>query len=359
MNRTLNATNLKDEVRTVKDIYFSKEYGKLYEKMENGKCVSFTLFHELGSVHHVFLKREIPIDVPGAGPYYDLITPYGYGGPIIEAEDERGKKELAHLFYREFRKYCQAENIVSEFIRFHPILKNAADFKGWYAIDFMRNTIQTRLDKTEDPLMSEYSPSVRRLIRKALEQGLEYNVSVNPRSLDRFKDLYFQTMNRNKADEYYYFDDEYFEQCLRLLGRQLVVVEVIWRGDVIAMSLNFVSNGIIHVHLTGSLEQHHHLHAPNMLQYALLCWGIENEIKLIHHGGGRTNDPDDKLYLYKKKYGRAQELEFHVGKKIWDPEIYRLLCRESGIGENHSFFPAYRKGLKIKGEAEREHEAIK
>lgn len=340
----------------LKDIYFNKEYGKLYEKMENGKCVSFTLYHALGSVQHLFLKREIHIDSAGRGPYFDLITPYGYGGPIIEAASEENKKELANLFFREFRKYCTAENIVSEFIRFHPVLNNAADFKEWYAIDFMRNTVQTRLSGTEDPLMTEYSPSVRRHIRKALEQGIEYKVSVNPNNLDQFKDLYFQTMHRNKADAYYYFDDEYFEQCLHLLGPQLVVVEVTWKGAVIAMSLNFFSNGVLHVHLTGSLEQYHDLHAPNMLQYALLQWGMENGVELIHHGGGRTNDPDDKLYLYKKKYGRAQELEFYVGKKIWNLEIYNILCREAGVGEDDSFFPAYRKERRMNGESSKKGE---
>lgn len=344
MNTTLNASNQKDEVRTVRDIYFGKEYGKLYEKMENGKCVSFTLFHKLGSVHYLFIKREIPLHLPGSGPYYDLITPYGYGGPIVEAEDARDKKELCQLFFREFRKYCQTENIVSEFVRFHPILKNASDFKEWYAIDFMRNTIQTRLHDTENPLMTEYSPSVRRSIRKALEQGVEYRVVVSPNNLDRFKELYLQTMNRNQANEYYYFSDEYFEQCLHSLRRQLVVVEVIWEGAVIAMGLNFVHNGIIHVHLTGSLERYHHLHAPIILQYALLCWGMENGIRLIHHGGGRTNDPDDKLYLYKKKYGRTQELEYYTGKKIWNLEVYNLLCMKANVEDNCSFFPAYREG---------------
>lgn len=340
----------------MRDIYFSKAYGKLYEKMENGKCVSFTLFHKLGSVHYLFIKREIPIHLSGSGPYYDLITPYGYGGPIVEAEDASDKKELCQLFFREFRKYCQTENIVSEFIRFHPILKNASDFEEWYAIDFMRHTIQTRLHDTEDPLMTEYTPSIRRYIRKALEQGVEYKVSTHPRNLDRFKELYFQTMDRNKADAFYYFTDDYFEQCLRLLGPQLVVVEVMWEGNVIAMSLNFISNGAIHVHLTGSLEQYHHLHAPIILQYALLCWGMENGVKLIHHGGGRTNDPDDKLYLYKKKYGRTQELEYYTGKKIWDLEVYNSLCMKVNVEDDCSFFPAYRKGPITKEESNAERD---
>lgn len=330
------------------DIYFNKAYGVLYEKNENGSCETFEFRNELGSVRHMFIKRDIPIVLKGRTSYYDLITPYGYGGPLMEAVDESAKRELAADFIQAFEGYCRNKNIVSEFIRFHPVLGNVADFEASYDTAFMRNTIQTRLTETDDPLMSEYSASVRRGIRKGLESGVEYKVTVNPDNLDQFRDLYLKTMERNNADDYYYFDDAYFDQCLSLLGPQLVIVEVSWRGILIAMSLNFVSNNLLHVHLTGSLEDYHHLYAPNILQYALLEWGRDNGIRLIHHGGGRTNATDDKLYLYKKKYGKGQELKFHIGKKIWNSEAYDILCKEAGVENEESFFPAYRKDLRVK-----------
>lgn len=330
------------------DIYFNKAYGALYEKTEKGSCETFEFRNPLGLVRHMFVKREIPIALAGDRPYYDLITPYGYGGPIMEAVNYSDRKRLAADFIRAFGDYCRNGDVVSEFIRFHPVLKNVADFMDSYDTVFMRNTIQTRLTATEDPLMSEYSASVRRDIRKGLKRGVEYKVIVNPDNLDRFRDLYLQTMKRNNADDYYYFDEDYFAQCLTLLGPQIVIVEVTWRGILIAMSLNFVSNDLLHVHLTGSLEEYHHLYAPNILQYALLEWGRDNGIRLIHHGGGRTNEAEDKLYLYKKKYGKGEELQFHIGKKIWNPEIYAELCKEAGVEDEGSFFPAYRQDLKVK-----------
>ncbi|WP_422123909.1 GNAT family N-acetyltransferase [Planococcus sp. X10-3] len=329
------------------DIYFNKDYGALYETRESGSCVTFEYRNVLGSVRHLFIKRLIPIVIKEGTSYFDLITPYGYGGPLVEAVDESDKKELVADFNRAFEEYCRNENIVSEFIRFHPVLENVSDFTDSYETAFMRYTIQTRLIETENPLISEYSASVRRDIRKGLKSGVEYKVTVNPDNLDRFRDLYLKTMKRNNADDYYYFDELYFEQCLTLLGPQLVVVEVSWRGILIAMSLNFVSDDLLHVHLTGSLEEYHHLYAPNILQYALMEWGMDNGIRLIHHGGGRTNEPDDKLYLYKKKYGKGQELEFHIGKKIWNRGVYDMLCKEVGVEEEDLFFPAYRLNLKV------------
>ena len=59
------------------DIYFEENYGKLYEKMEGGKQEIFTFSCEYGKVRHQFIKRTIN------GEWFDLITPYGYGGPVI------------------------------------------------------------------------------------------------------------------------------------------------------------------------------------------------------------------------------------------------------------------------------------
>ncbi len=62
------------------DIYFEPNYGKLYEKIENGNCEVFRYSSAFGNVYHLFIKREIPVRVNNK-TYYDLVTPYGYGGP--------------------------------------------------------------------------------------------------------------------------------------------------------------------------------------------------------------------------------------------------------------------------------------
>lgn len=64
------------------DLYFDKNYGKLYEKAEKGKAKIFKFENELGKITNQFLIREIPEKVDGK-IYYDIVTPYGYGGPVI------------------------------------------------------------------------------------------------------------------------------------------------------------------------------------------------------------------------------------------------------------------------------------
>ena len=60
--------------------------------------------------------------------YNDIVTPYGYGGPIAIADSENDRKQLIDKYYKEFAQCCVDNNIVSEFVRFHPIINNVEGF---------------------------------------------------------------------------------------------------------------------------------------------------------------------------------------------------------------------------------------
>lgn len=325
----------------MKDIYFEKDYGRLYEEIENGKCEEFVFEHALGTIRHLYIQREVPVQLEGQ-TFYDLVTPYGYGGPRIVSGSKENKEELVAAFQEAFGKHCCDKGIVFESIRFHPILKNHLDFSSCYELNFKRNTIQTRLSGVEDPILTEYSASCRRDIRHSLKAGVEYRVIDHPDSLEDFKQLYTSTLQRNDADAVYYFNDAYFQNCIDWLGDHLVIVEVSYQGHIIGMSLNFVCGDFIHVHLTGTLQEFHQLSPAYVLQYALALWGKEQGKELIHHGGGRTGEPDDKLYLFKKKFGRNDEFAYFTGQKVWNLPVYEQLCRAVNAPLDAAQFPAYR-----------------
>ncbi|TWT01917.1 GNAT family N-acetyltransferase [Planomicrobium sp. CPCC 101079] len=323
------------------DIFFEEEYGKLYENLENGKCEIFNFSHPLGTVKHLFIKRKIPQTVQGEN-YFDIITPYGYGGPLITSCKTENKTQLIEEFHKAFYQYCQEHRIVSEFIRFHPILKNAEDFESCYKVKFMRNTVGTNLKDYEDPVQSEFSKSTRKSIRKALREGLECRITRKPDNLDTFKELYYATMKRIGADSFYYFDDSYFSRCLEFFGEHIVLVEAVYEEQVIGAELHFYYNNLIHTHLSGTLEDFHHLSPVYVMTFAIAEWGKKNGADLVHAGGGTTNNPDDSLYLFKKKFGQNTEFKFHIGQKVWNEAVYSELCEMAGAGTDEEFFPAYR-----------------
>lgn len=329
------------------DIYFERNYGCLYEEIEQGTCEVFEFEHPLGKVSHLFIKRLIPVCI-NEETYYDISTPYGYGGPCITDCKEVQKCQLVQAFHDAFEQYCQQENIVSEFIRFHPLFTNAQDFSSCYDLTFRRHTTGTNLKDYENPVKSEFSKSKQKSIRKALEAGVEYRVTVNPPNLEEFKNIYYSTMKRKNAASVYYFNDKYFDKLLNSFSENVVLAEVLYEGKVIAMGLNLAYGKTIHIHLSGTLEEYHHLSAAFVMRYALVMWGKEQGMELIHEGGGVTGETDDPLYLFKKQFGKNTEFTFHVSYKIWNRKIYDLLCKTMGTEIKADFFPAYRSASPIR-----------
>lgn len=323
------------------DIFFEEQYGKLYEKLENGTCEVFEFKHPLGTVRNLFIKRQVSHSI-GSEDYFDIVTPYGYGGPIISGCELENKAELIKAYQNAFQRYCTEQRIVGEFIRFHPILGNAYDFKPYYDVVYMRNTVGTNLKDFNDPVQAEFSKSTRKSIRKALREGIEYRVTVNPESLDKFKELYLLTMERIGADSYYYFDDSYFSNCLESFGDKIILVEALYEGQVIGAEMHFLYNNMIHTHLSGTLPDFNHLSPVYVMTYAIAEWGKANGAELIHAGGGKTNAPDDSLYLFKKKFGQNTEFEFYIGRKVWNEAVYAKLCAAANVSPDEEFFPAYR-----------------
>src|SRR5699024_5576198 len=269
-----------------------------------------------------------------------IVTPYGYGGPlVVEGND---MDALVKEFEKEFHKYCEENNIVSEFVRFHPIDKNHINFNAVYETTYLRKTVGTNLS-FDDPFLEEFSKSTRKAIRRVLQEDVEYQIIESPTDISSFMNVYYSTMDRNEASDYYYFDKEYFESCMEDFKNQIIIVNVLYENKVIASSFNFLSNDRLHVHLSGTLTEYIKHSPAYIIKYATMKWAKDHGFSLIHYGGGTSNDVDDNLFKFKKKFGKSTEFDFYIGKRIWNQEIYDLLCETKKVDKDSKFFPAYRK----------------
>lgn len=328
----------------MKDIYFESDYGKLYEEMEQGESIFYEFSNEYGSITNLFIKRKIPISLDSENEYYDITTPYGYGGPIIQDVIEGKEKELIHRYEKEFSEYCKHHNIVSEFIRFHPVFENDKTFKSIYHVETLRKTIGTNLKDFEDPFQQEFSKSARKNVRRAIREGVSYEVIPQPESAEEFLEIYYATMDRNEADDYYYFDEAYFLNCLKYFPDNVLIVKALFEEKTIAMGFYFVYGKYIHTHLSGTLNEYLYLSPAYVLRYALTEWGKENGYYLIHHGGATSNDENDSLLRFKRRFGAHTEFDFSIGKRIWNQTLYDKLCDRVNVDKDSDFFPAYRTG---------------
>ena len=321
------------------DIYFEPNYAKLYETGDI-KAVEYVFECEYGLITNLFMKRIISVDLPDGIQYYDIITPYGYGGPVIHYTTDRDK--LISAYMEDFFHYTVRENIVSEFVRFHPLLENGIDFKDAYNAIYDRKTVGTNLTY-DDVIGTEFSKHKRKDIKKILKNpDIHYEVDEHPETLDDFVEIYYSTMERDSADDYYFFKRDYFQNMLNGLREHIIVGKVYLRDKLIAMGIYFRYGKYLHAHLSGTLTDFLEYSPAYILKYALAIYGHENGYKIIHYGGGSSRAEDNGLYKFKKDFGKNTQFDFYIAKVIWNRDAYLQICKKAGVDIKTDFFPAYR-----------------
>ena len=323
------------------DIYFEPAYGKLYET-EDSQVVEYRFVCEYGEITNLFLKRQIDIPLGDGVQYYDLVTPYGYGGPVIHRTGDKAR--LIEAYMRDFQQYAERERIVSEFVRFHPIIGNGVDFREAYQSIYDRKTVGTNLTYC-DVIGTEFSRHRRKDIRRILKNPeIHYELDEYPQTLDDFVEIYYSTMDRDNADNYYYFGKDYFRQMLASFPDHITTGKVFLGEKLIAMGVYFRYGKYLHAHLSGTLSAYLEYSPAYIIKYALALYGHEKGYEVIHYGGGSSRSPDNGLYKFKREFGKNTEFDFYIAKKVWNQELYEKICAVAEADIHSAFFPAYRAG---------------
>jgi len=319
-------------INILNDVYYLHEYVSLYIN-DKSKLFEFKYEHNEKKFYTIAIKK--PIEYIGKikcdKQYYDLETAYGYGGFYTNTDDTLFLKEAMHLY----EKKCKKENIIAEFIRFHPfnnfpiMYKNFLDFT-LYDRDIVIKTIKNNV-------IDSYKSKVRNIIKNA-NKKLVIQESLD---LDNFIVLYNKTMKKNNADKFYFFTKEYYKNLLNNNFAKLY--EVIYQNEIIAMGFFMFGKDIVHYHLSANSEISYSLNA----NYALLDHvfnktnSLNKNICLL--GGGTTSSKEDSLFKFKKKF--SNEIKpFYIGGKIYNKEIYNKYIKlwEEQSSRDINYFLKYR-----------------
>ena len=339
---TLNENTKWDEiVKTFKDydVYYLSGYTKAFYLHGDGQPLLFFYEGEGIKAINVVMKRDVSNDEHFSNleknKYFDLTTPYGYGGWLIE-----GDGSLQHMI-SEYKTWCKNNDIISEVIRFHPVIKNQDRVRGIYDVMDLGNTIAINLD-SEDYIWDNFTSKNRNVIRKAIKNNVQIKQAFDVNILNAFKDVYNQTMNRDNADNYYYFNDEFYGSILNDLKDNANVFYAEYENKIIAASIMLKAGDKLSYHLSGSLKEYGSLAATNLLLYETAKWGSNNGYKTLHLGGG-VGSKEDNLYSFKKAFNKNEGLQYSIGKMIFDQDKYDELVslrKDDKLRDN--FFPLYR-----------------
>lgn len=328
------------------DVYYIADYLKAFKVHGDGEPTLFYYEGENIRAFNVVMLRDISTDknfggLLDSGTYFDISTPYGYGGFIIEGQVT---DENIRILDEEYILICKKYGIISEVVRFHPVFKNVELVKNMYDVTELGKTININLESQEQ-IWADIAAKNRNVIRKAKKSNVEIYWGRDPNLIHKFKEVYEMTMDRDEADEYYYFKDDFYISVLKDLKYNSMIFYAVYEEKIISISMILFANNQMHYHLSASNKEFQYLAPTNLLLYEAANWGVENGFESFHLGGGLGSN-EDSLYKFKKVFNKKSDLSFSLGKKIINKEKYDeliLIRKESSdFNEESQFFPLYR-----------------
>lgn len=312
-----------------RDIYYNPEYVRLY-----AECDSQANCYIYNNGNDIYIYPFIMRSVPKINGYFDISTPYGYGGPIANTQDPIFLNEAYQVFYQEAIK----RNVIAELIKFHPLLFNHQAIETFFKgnITRMCSTVYVDLDIDEDyRWKSIYTHANRKNINKAKRNNITVKIDKNEDSWKAFEDLYEITMTINKAKEFYFFSQEYFKNIQNKLKNDYILISCLVEGKIVSSMLALLGTESTYCHLIGTNRDFVTTGVNNLLHHELILWSKNKGYKNLYIGGGRTNDDNDFLLRFKKSFSN-KIVSLYVGETVLNPAIYNELCSQKDLDSNIS-----------------------
>lgn len=321
------------------DIYYLSGYAKAFQLHGDGEPLLF--YYDDGDTRaiNVVMKRDIAddahfLDKLPHGKHFDFITPYGYGGFIVEGENTSGVMQA-------YEGYCAANSIVCEFVRFQLFSGYEKYFNA--ELETRTHNVVRSLDIPLDEMMMDFEHKVRKNLKKAAAANLQIEVSNTEQALESFMKVYYSTMERTGANDGFFFTKEFF-QIIDTMKNNAIYFNVFYDETIIASELVLYDNENCYSYLGGTISDYFEMRPNEFLKFEVIKWAQEKGLKNFVLGGGYG--ADDGIFKYKKALAPNGIVDFYIGKKIFNKEMYDklvLMRVENGdIDTESAFFPLYR-----------------
>ena len=333
------------------DVYYKHGYVEAF--MLHGDGDPLLMYCEIDSMRglYVAMQRDLSL-LPWtsgkiqSGKWFDLATPYGYGGWVFEGEVTANNMEL---FYREYKEFMLENNYVCNFVRYSPVMKNAESMRLVSHVIDLGKTIAIDLS-SEDLIWQNITSKNRNMIRKAIKSGVTIEHSkATIQLMSIFKQIYDDTMKNDNAIDYYFFREPFYRSIVKSLSDNTEVFYALYNEKIIAISIILYGNSMIHYHLSGTEKEYRGLAPTNLLLYEAALWGCRRGYQLFHLGGG-VGSGEDSLYKFKAAFNRNSDFQFSIGQEVFNLGMYNQLIewrkeQEPAFISDSSFFPAYRHSV--------------
>ena len=304
-----------------KDLFFSLEYLDLFEKSGHGNGNLFV--YEKKNYYFIFpylINSLKEYGYKNYDNYYDIQSPYGYGGFISNTDNE----EFIIESLDNYNTFAKENNIIASFIRFNPFISKFPKDSKFLNILFNRDILYIDLTSDLNSIYKKvYSSNQRNMIRKGRKQ-LTIKYSNNEETFKNFVKLYIQNMKRINAKKFYFFDGLFFDQFFENFKNNLMIFTAEKKtnpDEPISAILVLFDTDYSYYFLAGKSDKNKDNSSTNILIHKALIFLKNKKINIFNLGGGNSIKSDDPLFKFKKSISKSSK-PFYIGTMIHNQKIY-------------------------------------
>jgi ribosomal protein S18 acetylase RimI-like enzyme len=337
------------------DIYHTAGYHSYSRGTGEGEPFMLVVGDQRRGLAWPYLLRQVSEVEHLAGSLAtDVTSVYGYSGPLAWG-CAPGDPFFAQAWSEVLGAWL-SQGVVSAFTRFHPLLGNESLMSGLRAprdepvdrepVSTIGRTVSIDLTIGEDAARAGYSESLRRQIRNYRAAGLVTTLDEDWTDIGTFARIYHETMARNGAADYYFFDKSDFLRLRESVdGRVFLFVTRL--GDTVGAAGLFTEyRGIVQEHLVAASQSLAYISPYKVLIDDACAWARQRGNSVFHLGGGRGAH-EDSLFDFKSRFSPRRH-PFYTGRWVLDPAACRELLEARGRGADgegagdSDYFPPYR-----------------
>lgn len=321
------------------DVNYLSQYAKAFAENGEGYPLLIYFQNDTSKAINVVMKRDLSLNENFKGKlqpneWFDLSTPYGYGGFWLEGEDFNTLDE-------EYELYCKNNGFISEFVRFHLFGEYRDIFNG--IVESHTSNVVRSLDLDIDEMLMDFEHKVRKNLKKANKAGLKIEIDESGERIEEFLDIYYGTMDRNEAKSNFFFPESFFK-TINEMTNNFVYIHVIHEDKVISTELVLFGSENCYSFLGGTHSDFFNLRPNDFLKFEIIKWAKNKGLERFILGGGYGED--DGIFRYKKSFAPNGIHKFYVGKRIFDEEKYceliKIRSSNQDFDKDTNYFPKYR-----------------
>lgn len=326
-------------VKSIKDydVFYLNEYVDAFMREDESNGVPILLYYENGKDRaiNVVFKRDVSKDhqftfrLP-ENTYFDLITPYGYGGFFGEISDNVALNEV-------YNQYCIENRYICEFVRFELF----SDYYKYYdgETETRTHNVVRNLEDSIDVIWMDFKQKVRKNVKRANTYGLEIIIDETGKYINDFLRIYYSTMERSNAQDQFYFKKSFFEKMMSM--DNAVMFHVKFEEKIISTEMVLYGSENCYSYLGGTDAEYFYTRANDFLKFEIIKWAKAKRLKNFVLGGGYGSD--DGIFQYKLCFAPHNLYDFHIGRRVFDQTTYdKLVALRANEIMNEKYFPIYR-----------------